>query len=127
MSSRPLDVVLCEAYQEQEALYARALALTCNEPADRWLPEVLTLFGRIAVIEGTVGPAKRQWQEGGARSAALDACLERVAGLIRELQAAVASAYERTEAGQRDLLPELDRLARAQHMRRAYARTLGGP
>lgn len=118
-----LDALLCAGYEQEEALYERALALTREPREATWLPELLTLFEQIAVVEVRLGPARRELPPEARRSERLKGCLDRIGSLIRALQEAVDQAAHQVSGHRQTLLPQLDGVLRVERMRKAYGRT----
>jgi hypothetical protein len=134
LTETELEATLCAAYREQAKLYTQALACCAHEPsagklsthADDWLPQLVEILARVAVIEGQLVTVKEAWQrQGRPTGAELRTCLARVSDLLRPLAATINRAVAALEADRSMMMPRLEHVARLRRMQQAYDRTSG--
>jgi hypothetical protein len=128
VTEHDMELVLRDAYREQEACYDRALRcirslatvfdLTADEER---LNAYVQLLDEVATIENRIAPVKEQWQRVGRKPGPeLSAQLERVTGLLEQLRTMTEQLEQAALKQRSELAPELDQMARGQQMRRAY-------
>jgi hypothetical protein len=127
-----LEATLCAAYRDQADLYAKALACCTHElstvkpgqHAHDWLPQLVQILDRVAVIERQLATVKEEWQrQNRPAGPALRTCLARVADLLRPLAAVIDRTIESLEADRNKLIPQIEQVARLRRMQQAYDRT----
>jgi hypothetical protein len=126
----PTEQVLCAAYERQAADYAAALRLADDLLADRQqdgnpgtgMARLHALVENIARTNAALAGPRQEWLQSGRKPGPLlDAALQTVARLIRDLGDRVRDLEQRVTARQNQLVPELDRLLRGRQMQQAYA------
>ena len=124
-----LEALLCTAYEQEAACYARALqiaenagpALRNGQAAEAEMSGLVACLHDVDTIETGIKGHKEAWQKS-ARDAGpeLRALLARVAELIQSLQDRLAAAEQAARAHIGRLGPQLDEMIRSRRMRQAY-------
>jgi hypothetical protein len=124
-----LEATLADAYGEEIAIYGEVLDSVRERPSmdatangdQSWLTRMTDGLDRIAAVEKRIRDAKAEWQQMEARPGSLlSDRLMRVAELIRQISAEIGYAAADAEAKKRRLMPEMETLAKAHRMQRAY-------
>jgi hypothetical protein len=133
MTSQQAEAALIDAYRRQAESYAGAgpvleeltAGLREGRDVEEALARLARLFQGVAAVDAEVAAAKQVWQqEGGKPGPELEGLLARNRALVEQLLERVRTAEGEAAARRDALLPQLDGLARAHHMQRAYQATL---
>jgi len=131
IANKDSEAVLYAAYlddAEQYALAARlvgevAAACQGGEATDGRLIRVLALLAEIARRDRLLAPVKQRWEQAGRPSNdALNAVMDRIAALIRQIQRELKIIEQAVQARRDRLADELDACNRSCRMQRAYQR-----
>ncbi|MFO0865802.1 MAG: hypothetical protein U0744_14320 [Gemmataceae bacterium] len=129
LSLETIEASLADAYGEEIAIYGEVLESVRHRPSmdetangdQTWLSLMSDGLDRIAAVEKRITETKTVWQQMDARpGSTLSDRLMRVAELIRQISAEIGYAAADAEAKKRRLMPEMETLAKAQRMQRAY-------
>ncbi|MBX9681641.1 MAG: hypothetical protein K2X38_23030 [Gemmataceae bacterium] len=128
-----IESTLADAYSEEIAIYGDVLESVRRRPSmdetangdQSWLATMTEGLDRIANVEKRIAETKAAWQRMDARPGSLlSDRLMRVAELIRQISAEIGYAAADAEAKKRRLMPEMETMAKAHRMQRAYGASL---
>jgi hypothetical protein len=121
---------LCAAYQQQTAVYARALNIVEDLRAT-WRPDtdpndalraVADLMEQVAGLNAANDDLRQRWQQSARQpGTALADALLNMRTAIERLSSRIGDLEGLAKASKDQLVPELDRLLRGRQMQQAYA------